>query len=131
MVKNSRISGPVAYKCYIKKRIVNSAPYLINNHSWKGILILKTVECVISLPQKRLLHMSKSITIRNKQHNYQPMFLHIGSTGHLEILREKEKLLVTKQFPFSHSIIYPFGHLHAFIIKFKTVVCKVFEFGPV
>ena len=42
---------------------------------------------------------------------------------------EKEKLLVTSNFSFSHSVFYSFGEISAIFIKFKIVVCKLFQFG--
>ena len=44
---------------------------------------------------------------------------------------EKEKLLVTSNFSFSHSVFYPFGELSAIFINFEIVVCKLFQFGRV
>ena len=58
-----------------------------------------------------------------------PLFLCICSTGLLKTLWEKEKLLVTSNFSFPHSIFYLFGELSAIFIKFKIVVCKLFQFG--
>ena len=46
-------------------------------------------------------------------------------------LWEKEKLLVTSNFSFSHSVFYPFGELSTIFIKFEIVVCKLFQFGRV
>ena len=60
-----------------------------------------------------------------------PWFLRVCSTRLLKTLREKEKLLVTSNFSFSHSVFYPFGEHSATFIKFENVVCKVFEFGRV
>ena len=54
-----------------------------------------------------------------------PLFLHVYSTSLLKTLWEKEKLLVTSNFSFSHSIFYPFGELSSTFIKFKIVVCKL------
>ena len=34
-------------------------------------------------------------------------------------------------FSFTHSVFYPFRELSAIFIKFKIVVCKLFQFGPV
>ena len=48
-----------------------------------------------------------------------------------EITVGKEKLLVTSNFSFSHSVFYPLGDLSAFFIKLKIVVCKLFQFGRV
>ena len=44
---------------------------------------------------------------------------------------EKEKLLVTSNFSFFHSVFYPSGALSAIFIKFEIVVCKFFPFGRV
>ena len=44
---------------------------------------------------------------------------------------EKEKLLVTSNFSFSHSVFYLFGELSAIFIKFDIVVCNLFQFGRV
>ena len=49
----------------------------------------------------------------------------------LKTLLEKEKLLITSNFSFSHSVFYSFGELDAIFIKFETVVCKLFWFGKV
>ena len=60
-----------------------------------------------------------------------PWFLCVCSTSPLKTLQEKEKLLVTSSFCFSHSVFYPFGELFAIFIKFKIVVCKLFQVGRV
>ena len=57
--------------------------------------------------------------------------LRVCSTSLLKTLWEKEKLLVTSNFSFSHSVFNPFGELSAIFIKFKIVECKVFEIGRV
>ena len=44
---------------------------------------------------------------------------------------EKEKLLVTSNSSFSHSVFYPCGLLPAIFIKFKSVVCRIFQLGRV
>ena len=51
-------------------------------------------------------------------------------TSLLKTLWEKEKLLVTSNFSFSHSVFYGFGELSAISIKFE-VICKLFQFGRV
>ena len=45
----------------------------------------------------------------------------------LKTLREKEKLLVTSNFSFSQCFL-PSGELSVIVIKFKIVVCKLFQF---
>ena len=65
-------------------------------------------------------------TFRNKT-----WFLRVCSTSLLKTLWEKEKLLVTNNFSFSHSIFYPFRELSTIFINFKIVICKLFQFGEV
>ena len=60
-----------------------------------------------------------------------PCFLRVCSTSLLKTLREKEKLLVTSNFSFSHSVFYLFGELSAIFNKLEIVVCKLFQFGRV
>ena len=47
----------------------------------------------------------------------------------METLWEREKLLVTSYFSFSHDVRHPFGELPAILVKSKIVVCKLFQFG--
>ena len=42
---------------------------------------------------------------------------------------EEEKLLVTSNISFSHSVFLPFGELSTIFIEFEIVVCKPFQFG--
>ena len=44
---------------------------------------------------------------------------------------EKEKLLITSNFSFSHGVFYPVGELSAIFIKSEIVVCQFFEFRRV
>ena len=60
-----------------------------------------------------------------------PWFLRVYCTGPLETLWEKEKLLVTSNFSFSHSVSYPFGELSSIFIEFEIAVCKLFQFRRV
>ena len=59
-----------------------------------------------------------------------PWFLCVCSTSLLKTQREKEKLLVTSNFSFSHSVFYLFGEFFAIFIQVKIVICKAFEFNP-
>ena len=59
------------------------------------------------------------------------LFLRVCSTSLLKTLWEKEKLLVTSNFSFSHSVVHPFGELSVISIKSEIVVCKLFQFGRV
>ena len=60
-----------------------------------------------------------------------PWFSCVCSTSILKTRWEKEKLLVIINFSFSHTVFYPFGELPAIFIKFKIVICKLFQFGRV
>ena len=60
-----------------------------------------------------------------------PWILRVWRRSFLKTLLEKEKLLLTSNFSFSHSVLYPFRELFAIFIKFEIVVCKVFQFGSV
>ena len=60
-----------------------------------------------------------------------PRFLRVCRTKVLKTLWGKEKLLVTSNFSFSHSVFYPIRELSAIYIKFKIVVCLLFQFGRV
>ena len=60
-----------------------------------------------------------------------PWFLRVCSTSLLKTLREKEKLLVTSNFSFSHSVFYQFRELSTIFNKLETVVCKLFQFGRI
>ena len=60
-----------------------------------------------------------------------PCFLRVCSTSPVKTLWVKEKLLVTSNFSFSHSVFYLFAELSVIFFKFEFVVCKPFLFGPV
>ena len=52
-------------------------------------------------------------------------------TSLLRTLWEIAKLLLMSNFSFTHSVSYPFRELPDIFIKFKIVVCRLFQFGPV
>ena len=58
-----------------------------------------------------------------------PWFLRVCTAGLLKTLWKKDKLLIKSNLSFSHSVFYPFGKLSATFIKFKIVICKLFQFG--
>ena len=60
-----------------------------------------------------------------------PWSLRVCHTSLLKTLWEKEKLLVTSNLSFSHSVFYLFKELSVKFNKFEIVVCKLFEFGGV
>ena len=49
-----------------------------------------------------------------------PLFLGVSRTSLLKTVWEKEKLLVTSNFSFSHNVFYPSGELSAIFIKYKN-----------
>ena len=49
----------------------------------------------------------------------------------LKTLWKQEKLLITSNFSFSHSVYYPFGKDFNIFIKFEVVICKLFQFGGI
>ena len=57
--------------------------------------------------------------------------VHVYRTSLLKILWEKEKLLETSNFSFSHSIFYPFEELSTSFLKYEIVICKPFQFWSV
>ena len=58
-----------------------------------------------------------------------PWFSRVCSKSLLKTQWEKEKLLVTSNFSFSHSVFYSVGDLSAIFINSKIAVCKLFQFG--
>ena len=67
------------------------------------------------------LPISKSFSFLNPFPN-KPWFLCVCSLSLLKTPGKKEKLLVTSNFSFSHSVLYLFGELSAFFIKFEIVI---------
>ena len=60
-----------------------------------------------------------------------PWFLRVCNTSLLKTLWEKEKLLITSNFSFSHSVFYQSEELSSIFIKCGIVICKLFQFGRV
>ena len=58
-----------------------------------------------------------------------PWCVRVCSKSLLKTLWETEKLLVTSNFSFSHSVFNTFGELFPIFIKLKIVVCRLFQFG--
>ena len=98
----------ISEPCYVKRRL-NVSPYHIH------VAPCKT---------------SRDGYVINPFPN-KPWFLRICSTRLLKTLTEKEKLLVTSNFSFFHSVFYPIGELSAIFIKVEILVCKLFQFGRV
>ena len=60
-----------------------------------------------------------------------PWFLRVCSTSLLKTLWDKEKLLITSNFSFSHRVFYPSEEVSLIFIKLLIFVCKLFQFGQV
>ena len=79
----------------------------------------------------RLIMGSTCCNISINPFQNKPRYLRVSCTCLLKTLREKEELLVTSKFSFSHSVFYTFGRLSTIFLKFKILVCKLFQFGRV
>ena len=60
-----------------------------------------------------------------------PLCFGVCSKSLLKTQWEKEKLLLTSNSSFSHSVFYLFGELSSIFIKFRIVVCRLFQFVSV
>ena len=78
-----------------------------------------------------VLQTCKNMALFGKGFPHNDTFWRPWVTSLLKKLWEKEKLLVTSNFSFTHSVFYPFRELSGIFIKFKIVVCRPFQFGPV
>ena len=59
-----------------------------------------------------------------------PWFLRVCSASLLKTLWEKDKLLVTSNLSFSHTVFYPFGKLSDIFVKLKITMYKYFNPFP-
>ena len=60
-----------------------------------------------------------------------PLFLRVCSTSLLQTLWEKEKIAITNNNFYSHSILYPFRDISTIIMKSEIVVCILSKFGRI
>ena len=75
-----------------------------------------------------------NITIRGNWFNplpHNPDFLLPAEKSLLKTLWEKEKMLVTSIFSFTHNVFYPSQNKFQFFIYIYFVICKSFQFGQV
>ena len=103
---------------------ISCLKFVLNNRNPYLLQILFFLNCSIWCKDRK-----KFVTVNlfpNK-----PWFLCVCSTSLLKTVREKEKLLITSNFSFFHSVFHPFGEFSAIFIKYKIVVCKLFQFGRV
>ena len=85
------------------------------------------MECVKTLSANNVQFDLRSFAFPFNPFPNKPWFLRVYSASLLKTLREKEKLLIT----FSHSVFYSVQELSAIFVRFKIVVCKLFQFGRV
>ena len=78
-----------------------------------------------SLETYRFVTVHNNITSTVNSFPSKPLFLHGCTTILLKTLWEKEKLLITSNFSFFHSVFYLFEELPGIFIKFKIVVYKL------
>ena len=105
----------------IKNTVINkNHPYLaLERNLYTKIVLL------IKIHRKGKLPTHNTYTQKIDPFPNKPWFLCICSTSLLKTPLEKEKLLVTSNFSFSHSVFCPFGELSAILIKFEIFVCKL------
>ena len=79
----------------------------------------------------RLILLFRKYVCRVNPFPKQALVLRVCKISLLKTLQEKEKLLVTGNFSFSQSVLYPFGELSAIFYKLENIVCKLFQFGRI
>ena len=121
---------PTVFSALSKREIVTLATFDLSSANALNLVMSKILSFVKGL---NCLHFSVNTfnSFPNKPCFFFVFFLCVCSTSLLKTLWEKEKLLVTSNFSFSHSVFYSFGELSAIFIDFEIVVCKLFKFGGV
>ena len=114
-----RISScPYSAKCSHSPEPCLYMDRTFTNNFWKGSHKENSCE-IISKFDKRFQRRKFFNPFPNK-----PWFLRVCSTSLLKTLWEKEKLLVTSNFSFSHNVFYPF-RVPVIFIKFEIVAWKL------
>ena len=90
--------------------------------------LYQTMKCSMGLNWKHIADDKINVTQRFNPFPNKPWFLPVCSTSLLKTMWEKEKLLITSNFSFSHSVFYLLRELSAIFYKFEIVVCKLFAF---
>ena len=111
-------------------KILNSDKNL-NIHKYRIIKYYHYLKRTHVKEKYRINYSFEIIYICSNPFPNKPLILLVCSASPLKTLFEKEKLLVTSNFSFSHSVFYRFGKLSAVFIKIEIVVCDVFEFRTV
>ena len=89
----------------------------------------KRRKCCYKNVFKRLHNYIESLKVNPFSHS--DTFRRPWETTLLKTLWEKETLLITSNFSFTHSVFYQFRELLAIFIEFKIIVFRLFQFGPV
>ena len=95
---------------------------------------MKLAQFVYIINSLNLIDFEKNQTISRSHINpfpNKPWFLRACRISLSKTHWEKEKLLVMSNFSFFYSVFYLFGEHPAIFIRFKIVVCKLFQFGRV
>ena len=107
------------------------APYISAMHLFICFLVTDFI-CKKKKTQKSIEYCTGYNNITEIMFNpfpNKPWLLCVCRTSLSKTLWEKEKLLITSNFSFSHSVFYPIEELFTIFIEFKIVVCKLFQFG--
>ena len=91
---------------------------------------LQAIEIYISLRRRRpffSLHFQYFECPPLNPFSNKPWILRVCCTGLLKTLWEKEKLLVTSNFSFSHSVFYPFWEFSVIFVNLKLLSAKSFS----
>ena len=115
-------------------------------HDCQNTVLNSKWHCLRQMPQKKLFTSAllklgvvwQMVKLEDLHHSWlcnsfpnKPWFLRVCSTSLLKTSSEKEKLLLTSNFSFSHSVFFPSVDPFATFIQFEIVVCELFEFRRV
>ena len=121
---NNKILCMSNLKAFADEKIVEIYFGKDKKHFWK-MLATSILSFYHNVFKRRLVQDNLTLS-QNK-----PWFLRVCSRTLLKTLWEKEKLLITSNFSFSHSVFYLLEELSAIFIKVEIVVSKLLQFGRV
>ena len=117
-------------------RAISAFPTVFSKHllcrhvKTRATLAKVYYQSMTSTKQIIIWNWTQKIPVLNPFPN-KPWFSRVCSTSLLKTLWEKEKLLITSNLSFSHSVFYLFEGLSVVFIEFEIVICKLFQFGRV
>ena len=136
-VRGEKVSWRNLHQLGIK--LTTTRSWVWHNHHWATWGSIKQ-QSTIS-PLSKVIFQTESICRRQIEYcsngeiltlsQTSPSFSPVCRASLLAALWKKEKLLVTSNFSFYHSVFHPFGELSAIFIKFENVICKLLQFGRV